>query len=327
MSQRTFTDRLIDEIRRKRSILCVGLDPQLRYMPLHLRQWAVETYGPTTEAVGRLFARVMNEITDAVVDEAVVVKPQRAFYEGYDEWGAWAFKEVVAHAHERGLLVLEDAKRGDGGDTAEAYADGHLGEVPFWGDSPDTLSTRRSLSNVEAMTIQIQIGDSCVFPFVERAVKKYGKAIFLVVKTSFKPNSRVEQLQAASGVPVWQEMAKLAREWGEGTEGEYGWSNVGVVMGATYPDDASKMREILPKACFLVPGYGAQGGGADGAVVGANEEGLLIVVSTSRAVDYAYEKGEFAAPPEQFAVAAGRAAEFARDDLNTALKRAGKFNF
>ncbi|MEK7531998.1 MAG: orotidine-5'-phosphate decarboxylase [Patescibacteria group bacterium] len=318
----TFTDRLIGAIRKKRSILCVGLDPQLRYMPLHLKQWAVESHGPTMEAVGRLFASAMNSITDATADEAVVVKPQMAFYEGYGQWGMWAFEQVKAHAEERGLLVLEDAKRGDGGDTAEAYADGHLGEVPFWGDSPDKLSTTRSPINCDAMTIQPQIGSACVTHFVERAVKKYGKGIFLVTKTSFSPNSEVEQIQAASGIPVWQEMAKLAGKWGEGTEGESGWSNVGVVMGATYPEDAPRMREILPKAWFLVPGYGAQGGGADGAVVGCTNEGLGCVVNSSRGINYAYAKGDFAAPPEQFAEAARRAAEYARDDLNASLKRA-----
>jgi orotidine-5'-phosphate decarboxylase len=324
---RTFTDRLVDAIRRKRSILCVGLDPQLRYMPIHLRRWAVETYGRTFEAVGRLFARAMSEITDAVAGEAVVVKPQMAFYEQYGSWGLWAFEQVKAHAEERGFLVLEDAKRGDGGDTAEAYADGHLGEVQFWGDDLNTLSTTRSPINVDAMTVQPQIGSACVTPFVERAIKTHGKGIFLVTKTSFSPNSEVEQIPAASGVPVWQEMAKLAGQWGKGTEGEYGYSNVGVVMGATYPEDAPAMSEIVPKAWKLVPGYGAQGGGADGAVAVINPDGFGGIVNSSRGVIYAYMKGDFEALPEQFAQAARRAAEYARDDLNAALKRAGKFNF
>lgn len=323
----TFTDRLVGAIRRKRSILCVGLDPQLKYMPLHLRRWAVETYGRTFEAVGCLFARAMCEIVDAVADEAPVVKPNMAFYEEYGQWGVWAFEQVKAHAQERGLLVLEDAKRGDGGDTAEAYADGHLGEVPFWGESGDDLTTKRSPVVCDAMTVQPQIGSACVTPFVDRAVKLFGKGIFLVTKTSFSPNSEVEQFAEAMGKPAWVFMAELAHMWGEGTEGEHGWSNVGVVMGATKPQDAPKMREILPKAWFLVPGYGAQGGGSDGAVVGCTGDGPGCIVNSSRGIIYAYQKGDFVAPPEQFAEAARRAAEYARDDLNAALKRAGKLNF
>ncbi len=318
-----FPDRLAGAVKSKKSILCVGLDPQLKYIPDYLKQEIARRYGHSFEGIGRLIVAYMTAIIDAVEPFAVIVKPQMAFYEQYGHWGVWAFEQVVKHARKRGLLVLEDAKRGDGGDTANAYADGHLGEVQFWGGT-----TKRSPIRCDAMTVMPQIGSACVVPFLERAVQPYNAGMFLVTKTSFTPNSEVEQIPTKYGTPTWQEMASLAGKWGAGTEGMYGYTSVGVVMGATYPDDALEMRKILHNAWFLVPGYSKQGGDADGAVAGCNyDEVGGCIVNSSRGIDYAYLEKQFNMPPEQFEMAAAHAAEFARDDLNAALKRAGKLNF
>lgn len=152
-------------------------------------------------------------------------------------------------------------------------------------------------------------------------------AAFVVDKTSFKPNSEVEQLECKSGLKVWEELALMVQKWGEGTEGEYGYRNLGVVMGATYPEEAVVMRRHIPKGWLLKSGYGKQGGGADGAVVGADEQGFGIIVNSSRGVIAAWQEEQFKCEPEKFAEATAKAAEFARDDLNAALKRAGKFNW
>lgn len=317
--EKCFTDKMVEAIKTKRSVLCVGLDPQLKFMPPHLVDFYASPmhYGGTFEAVAHIFLHFNMQIIDAVEPYAVAVKPQIAFYETYGHSGVWAFEETVKHARSKGLVVILDAKRGDGGDTAQAYADGYLGEVPFF-DKPTV-----SLVQVDALTVHGYIGESCLNPFIE-AVRKYGTGIFVVDKTSFKPNSRIEQLKTQSGLLVWQELAKMIQELGTDTEGEYGYRNVGVVMGATYPEDAIFMRQILPNAWFLVPGYGKQGGGADGAVVGFNRDGLGGIVNSSRGIIAAWQEEQFKCPSDQFAQAAAKAAEFARDDLNAALERAGK---
>lgn len=313
----TFTDRLIEAIKEKKSILCVGLDPQVQYLPPFF-------FGNPNlsglEDVARAFLDFNLKIIDAVEPYCVAVKLQMAFYEAYGHYGVWAFEETIRHAKSKGLIVIEDAKRGDGGDTAQAYANGHLGAVDL------LFGGKRASFDVDALTIHAWIGESCVNPFIKVA-EKHGKGIFVVTKTSFKPNSVIEQLRDKLGLKVWQRLAMFVDEWGQGTEGKYGYRNFGVVMGATYPEDAVEMRKILPNAWFLVPGYGAQGGGADGAVVGVNADGFGCVVNSSRGIIYAYRKDKFYCQPEKFAQAAGQAAKFARDDLNAALKRAKKFNW
>jgi len=320
MRMKTFVDELIDAIEEKQSILCVGLDPQARYIPKHILQQGCQA-ADEKEGIAEAFIIFFEEVIKATAPFAAIAKPQMAFYEAYSNWGVWAFEEVEEICKEYNLLVLEDAKRCDGGDTSKAYADGHLGEVEVWDPVKSELVKKPGL-DVDAMTVVPQIGTSCLAPFVD-VVKTKNKGIFVVDKTSFTPNSEVEQLVTASGLKVWEEIALLVQKWSVGCEGEYGINNVGVVTGATYPEDAPRMRELLPNCFFLVPGYGAQGGGADGAIRGIRDDGLGIIVNSSRDIDYAYLRG-FKCDPKDFAKAAGKAAEFARDDLNAALKRAGK---
>jgi orotidine-5'-phosphate decarboxylase len=340
MEKLTFTDKMIEAIKTKKSILNVGLDPQMKFMPPPLIKWVMNTWGTTekrngkevrvltSEGVGQLYWRFNQKIIRAIEPFAISVKPQIAFYEAYGYWGLWAFEETIKYAGEKGLLRITDAKRGDGGDTARAYADGHLGEVsfPVLKDGVLEFESIPSSIRTDALTIHAWIGDSCVSPFVA-AAKKYGTGIFVVVKTSFDPDSKVEQTATLAGGPMWRALAQMVEEWGSGTEGKYGYRNVGVVMGATKPDDAPEMKAILPRAWKLIPGYGAQGGGADGAVVVINDDGFGGVVNSSRAVIAAWQKGQFQCEPEKFAEAAANAAEFSRDDLNAALKRAGKMNW
>lgn len=323
-----FADRLCGAVRTKKSILCCGLDPQLRYMPPQLIAEAVERYGLTFGAIRWLYYEFNHQIIDAIHDVAVCVKPQMAFYEAYGHEGVRAFEQTVSYARRMGLLVIEDAKRGDGGDTADAYADGYLGQVPFFGvgEDPAVLLRRRSPVCADCMTIHAYIGLACVDSFVRR-IKEFGTGVFVVTKTSFKPNSDVEQLKLASGIPVWQALASLVNEWGEGTEGACGLRNVGVVMGATYPADAVEMRKILPNAIFLIPGYGSQGGAADEAVVGIRNDGFGGVVNSSRGLTYAYcdKKGKYQCDPEKFADAARSAAIGANTELVDSCRKAGKW--
>lgn len=310
-------------MRKKKSILCCGLDPQLRFMPPHLMDHYRSHYGDTLETVGRLYVGFNHQIIDAIAPFVVAVKPQMAFYEIYGHWGVWAFERTIDYARSKGLLVIGDAKRGDGGDTAEAYAQGYVGKAPFFGKDEWVNSPLQ----VDALTVNPWIGSACLDPFLVM-VKKHGRGVFVVVKTSFTPNSQIENLFVEHPpLPAWQALAHLLKRWTDGTQGAQGWNNCGAVIGATYPHDAKIARDILPKTWFLVPGYGAQGGAADDAVIGADEEGLGITVNSSRGIIAAWQKGPFSTESERFAEAAACAAQFSRDELNTALTRAGKFNF
>lgn len=311
----TFVDQLQAAMQRKNSVLCVGLDPQMSFMPQHLIDLAVRAHGETEEAIGSLYYHFNRAIIDAVEPYVCALKPQSAFFERSSH--TWhALEKLLQYAKSKGILVIKDGKRFDGGDSADAYAQAHIGKVPFFKDQ-----LVESPMRTEALTIGGYIGEDCVTRFVDE-MKKHGTGAFVVTKTSFKPNSAIEQLVTPGGLTVWEELAHRVKEWGQGTEGENGYSNLGVVMGATYPDDAAKMRAILPKAVMLVPGYGAQGGGADAAVVTFNSDRFGAVINSSRGIIAAWQKGDFKENDcEGFAIAAGRAAKFARDDLNAALDR------
>jgi orotidine-5'-phosphate decarboxylase len=326
-----FGDALVTEVRAKKSILVVGLDPQFEYMPPSLAEEMQRAFGSTTEAICRMFHAFNTEIIDAVAGVAVAVKPQIAFYERYGVWGMWAYEQTIKYAEKHGLLVIGDTKRCDGGDTAGAYANGHIGEVPFWGETPNPREPRYGPSTirVHATTVVPYIGDNCLSRFV-KLVREHGSGIFIVDKTSFVPNSSVEELDTVGGVKVWQSVASMIKHWGVGTEGALGYRSVGAVLGATKPDDAEWLRGELPDSWFLVPGYGAQGAGPKDAVLSANPDGLGCIVNSSRGITYPYmdfKNKRYVSNPNDYKTAAFRAAESARETLNNALKCADKYNF
>ena len=319
MGSGSFVDALVDEISEKKSILCVGLDPQPQWIPKHLFEEFEENENPK-EKIAHAIVEFNQAIIEAVKDFAVAVKLQIAFYEIYGAPGIWAFEETIKFAKKQGLLIIEDAKRCDGGDTAKFYAQGHLGEIDVFSKSG---FVKEKGVDADAMTVIPWTGLAGLDHFI-RIVKEKGKGIFVVVKTSFRPNSAIEQIPTAKGTRMWEEVALLITEWTRGCEGRKSkLNNVGVVVGATYEQDAVKMRQIYPNGFFLVPGYGAQGGGAEGAVAGVREDGSGVVVTLSRDINCAYLR-KFKDKPENFAEAARKAAEFSRNDLNQALKKKAK---
>jgi orotidine-5'-phosphate decarboxylase len=324
----SFADRLCAAILAKKSHLCVGLDSHYGFMPPHLVREVVETHGRTFTAMGELLWFFNKQIIDAVEDVAVAVKPNLAFYEQYGSAGIRAFERTVQYAKNKGLLVIADGKRGDGGPTVVAYADTYLGNVPFFGlgEPSQTVSPMR----VDCLTVHGYIGLAGLESFIEKA-KQYGSGIFVVCKTSFKPNSAIEQMVVkglSENYFVWEKLAELIGIWGEGTEGtEFGYNNVGVVLGATKPEDAPKMRAILPNSIFLIPGLGKQGGAATDAVVGINRDGLGGLVNDSRRILMAWQEGPYQCASEDFANAARLQAIEARDSLLEACRAAGKWSY
>ena len=242
-----FADRLAEAVERKRSQLCVGLDPDPARMP---------------EGVGAVeFCR---GIVDAVAGSAVAVKPQLAFFEALGAEGWAAFIAVCGHAREAGLLVLADAKRGDVPSTARAYA---AAFAPV----------------ADAVTVNPYLGRDSIEPFLDQD----GLGVFCVVKTSNPGSGDVQDLPLADGRPLWQKVAELVGLWGEDLVGASGLSSVGAIVGATFPEEVAIARGLLPRAPLLLPGVGAQGGRPEELAAAFAAGPGSALVSASRSILYA----------------------------------------
>lgn len=312
-----FADRVCRDARLKHSHVVVGLDPVLTRLPQYIRSEAAAQFGKTARGAAAAFAAFNRMVIDTVADQAVLVKPQMAFYEAYGPHGVEAFWDTVRYARSKGIPVIADAKRGDIGSTAEAYAAaffGHANPLESWED-PDLWA--------DSLTVNPYQGSDCLEPFVKRCQAR-GTGIFVLVKTSNPSSGELQDQPLFSGETVAQQVAKLVDQLGLGLVGESGYSAVGAVVGATYPEDLALYRKEMPRALILVPGYGAQGGTGEDVVHAFNLDGLGAVVNASRSVIFAYEQlGIDPSPAEaQRAIAGALAAMNA--DINGALARAGK---
>jgi orotidine-5'-phosphate decarboxylase len=258
-----FADRLIEKIRAKDSRCIVGLDPRVDQMPAFVRTSG--TYAAIT-AFHEL-------VIDAVADLVPAVKPQLAFFEQYGVAGMQAFENTVRAAKQRGLLVIADGKRNDISSTAEAYANAYLGAGGF---------------DCDALTVTPYLGRDSLVPFVE-ACKKHDKGLFVVLKTS-NPGSKdfEDQPLQATGRPLYEKIAGVLNELGGELVGDSLYSPIGAVIGATFPEEGRRLRELMPQALILVPGYGAQGGSAKAAAECFNDDGLGAIVNSSRGLTYAF---------------------------------------
>ena len=266
-----FADRLAEAVERKRSQLVVGLDPRLELLPVELRGSAAGGRASAADAV----ARFCRGIVDAVAPHAVAVKPQIAFFEALGADGVRAFEEVCAYARAAELLVIADGKRGDVGSTARAYAAAYL----------ERREDRPPLA--DALTVNPYLGRDAVEPFLA-ACRRDGGGIFCVLKTSNAGGGEIQDLALSDGRPLWHEVARLVREWGEGLVGERGLTSVGAVVGATHPRAIGEARRALPQSILLLPGVGTQGATpADVARAFASGPASALV-TVSRSVIYAF---------------------------------------
>jgi orotidine-5'-phosphate decarboxylase len=310
-----FADRLIYLIRHKCSFVVAGLDPRVDRFPPHLLKNAFQESGHTYKAVAEAIWSFNQAIVDAVAPFVVAVKPQIAFYELYGWEGLRIFTQTIQYARDKGLLVIADAKRSDIGSTAEAYADAFLGRAPLDDDIVVPIF------DVDALTVNPYLGIDGVSPFI-KAAKQYGKGIFVLVRTS-NPSARdLQDLETSAG-SVYQVVGRLVNRWGEGTEGREGYHLTGAVVGATYPDEAEKLRRIMPYSFFLVPGYGVQGGTAEDVAPCFNQDGLGAVVNASRSIIFAYRSAPWCEKytEKEFAQAAAASAALMRDEINAAVAR------
>lgn len=263
-----FADRLIAAIKNKKSVACVGLDPHWDQIPAFLKE------GRTP---GEAILAFNKGIIDAISDLVPIVKPQLAFYEKFGMDGLGAFWETIKYAKEKGLLVLADGKRDDIGSTAVAYAQAYLDTKGEFGQY------------IDALTVNAYLGSDGVKPFVDLC-REHDKGIFVLVKTSNPSSGELQDLRLADGMTVKEKMASLVARWGQDLEGKEGYSAIGAVVGATYPEDFEKLRAQMPQQIFLIPGYGAQGGTAADLKTCFDEQGLGAIVNSSRGIIFAYTK-------------------------------------
>lgn len=274
---------LVDKIATLNAPVVVGLDPMLGYVPEHIQKKAFEEYGETLEGAAEAIWQFNKAIVDATYDLIPAVKPQIAMYEQFGIPGLSAFAKTCDYCKSKGLVVIGDIKRGDIGSTSGAYAAGHLGKVQVGSKSFSGFSE-------DFVTVNPYLGTDGVKPFVD-VCKEENKGIFVLVKTS-NPSSGEFQDQLVDGTPLYELVAKKVVEWGEECMGDT-YSNVGCVVGATYPEMGKVLRKLMPKTYILVPGYGAQGGKAEDLVHYFNEDGLGAIVNSSRGIIAAYKQDKY----------------------------------
>lgn len=302
--------QLIEKIQKTKAPICVGLDPMLSYVPEHIVKRAFDAYGETLEGAAEAIWQYNKEIIDNTYDLIPAVKPQIAMYEQFGIEGLVVYKKTVDYCHEKGLVVIGDAKRGDIGSTSAAYATGHLGKVQVGSKSYSGFDT-------DILTVNPYLGTDGVKPFVE-ACNANDKGIFVLVKTS-NPSSGEFQDRLIDGRPLYELVAEKVVEWGNmSMDGAY--SNVGAVVGATYPEMSKILRKLMPHTYFLVPGYGAQGGTAADLKHCFNEDGLGAIVNSSRGIIAAYCQEKYKQfGPEHFAEASRQAVMDMVADINSVL--------
>mgnify|MGYP001581860736 CR=1 FL=1 len=291
-----FSDTLIRQIRAKKSVVCVGLDPRLEKIPAVLRDAAREKFpDDALRAAGEAIFQFNKGIIDAVSDLVPVVKPQIAFYEMYGVAGLQAFADTLKYAGSKGLLTIADAKRNDIGTTATAYANAFLGSVNVFGEEVSAFPA-------DSITVTPYLGFDGVKPFIEVA-SKHGKGVFVLVKTSNKSSGDLQDLIVVTGTGtgnaptlrsgvLYETVGHFVESWGADDIGEEGYSCVGAVVGATYPAQATKLRLLMPASIFLVPGFGAQGGTVEDVLPCFNPGGMGAIVNSSRDVIFAYEHSD-----------------------------------
>lgn len=261
MGNEMVIDELVRQIRRKKNPCIVGIDPEWSKLPDCYRsasprdalmQWATD-------------------VIDAVEDIVPAVKPQMAFFEVYGPEGLRVHQKIVEYAHNKGLLVVDDSKRNDIGNTAKAYAYAHLAK-----DGP---------INADFLTVSPFLGTDSLQPFLDTAARE-GKGLFVLVKTSNPSSVEISEATNIHGEKIRDWLANFVHSAGEACVGKSGYSSIGAVVGATFPDEARQLREVMKNNFFLIPGFGAQGAGPRDILPCFNDEGLGAIVSSSRGVLY-----------------------------------------
>ena len=303
-------DRLIDKIKQTNNPTVMGLDPRYEILPECIK----EKYEENLEGASKAILEFNKALIDATYDIIPAIKPQIAFYEMYGLPGMKAFEETCKYAREKEMFVIADIKRGDIGTTAQAYSNAFLGKTKIG-------NIEQSIYDVDFVTLNPYMGTDSIRPFIEDC-KKYNKGAFVLVKTSNQSSGELQDLKLESREEVYIKVAKLVEKWGNDLIGEYGYSSISAVVGATYPKQLQELRNIAQHTFFLIPGYGAQGGKAEDIALGFDKDKVGGIVNSSRGLMCAYKldlwKDKYV--EKDFAKATRAEAIRMRNELNTAMK-------
>lgn len=268
-----FADQLAAAVQSTGSVACVGLDPRKASLPKTLIP-SVDS----ADAWAAAYTQFCIEIIDVVAGKVACVKPQAAFFEQLGPAGGVSLGQVIAHARKKETLVIVDGKRNDIGSTATAYADAYLGKNSPWGG--------------DSLTVSPYLGHDSLEPFVS-VCQQRDAGIFVLVKTS-NPGGGLLQDRVTDGQTVYQSVAELVCNLNLDCIGTSGYGPIGAVVGATYPDQLAQLRSAMPTSWILIPGFGAQGGGADDVKAGFDSNRIGAVVNSSRHIIFAHSREEYA---------------------------------
>jgi orotidine-5'-phosphate decarboxylase len=275
-------DKLIDNILQKEAPVAVGLDTRLEYIPDSITKHYIDKDGKIDFAGASDAIIAFNrKIIDALYDLIPAVKIQIAYYEMYGIEGIRAFKETSAYARDKGLIVISDIKRNDINTTAAAYSAAYIGRTPLPGGDDNAFDS-------DFITVNPYFGTDGISPFIADC-KRYGKGLFILVKTSNPSSGEIQDL-VSEGRRIYEIVADKVSEWGSNLKGKYGYSSVGAVVGATYPEQGIALRKRMPGIFFLVPGYGAQGARVEDIAGCFDDKGLGALINASRSVICAYKR-------------------------------------
>lgn len=304
-------DILIDKIKETNNPTVIGVDTRYDMVPNCVKN----KYGTDLKGMCEAMLEYSKALIDATYDIIPAVKLQSAYFESYGPKGMEILKTMIDYSRQKGMVVMVDAKRGDIGSTSSGYSRAFLGKNIIDGKDEGIFDS-------DFLTVNPYMGSDCVMPFVEDC-KKYDKGIFVLVKTSNKSSGEIQDLKTEDGEEIYKKVAKLVNLWGEECIGEYGYSSVSAVVGATYPKQLKELREIMPNSYFLIPGYGAQGGKAEDIALGFDKNGLGGIVNATRSLMCAYKsdlwKDKFS--EEDYAKATRAEALRMRDELNNAINK------
>lgn len=305
-------DKLITKIKDYNNPTVVGLDPRLNFVPNHIKEEAYDKYGKTPKGAAEAFLQFNKAIIDEIYDIAPAVKPQVAMYEQFGADGIKSYIDTIDYAKSKGLVIIGDIKRSDIASTAMAYSDGHIGKVSVEDEMFEIYKE-------DFITLNPYLGFDSIEPYIGNC-KEYDKGMFVLVKTS-NPNSGEVQDINVGDEKLYEYMGKLVAKWGEELVGELGYSRIGAVVGATHSEQGKRLRELMPKTYFLVPGYGAQGATAEDLAGCFNKDGLGAIVNSSRGIIAAYTKEKYKKDftEKEFAKASRQAVIDMKEDLNRVL--------
>ena len=298
-------DRLIEKIAEKQNPTVAGLDPKLDYVPASIKEKCFAKYGKTLDGAATALFEFNKALIDSLYDIVPAVKPQAAYYEMYGWQGVKALCDTIAYAKSKGMFVITDGKRNDIGTTMEAYAAAHLGTTEVGGELTEAFGA-------DALTVNGYLGTDGIKPLAS-ICKERDKGIFVLVKTSNPSSGELQDMKLDTSETVYEHMGKMCEAWGSELMGGYGYSAVGAVVGATYPQQLLEMRAKAEHTFFLVPGYGAQGGGAEDVKNAFDKNGLGAVINSSRGIMCAWKKQGL--NEDDFALAARNEAIRMRDEI------------